>query len=79
MGKRIKKILWDFLKDFRWYLLFIPFILVIVIIGHISPVLGMLFSQAPLFIILFCGIPILLLGIIICFIKSRNDKNKRKH
>lgn len=79
MGKRIRRILLDLLKSFRWYLLFIPFILLLYLIGKLSPALAAGLSMVPLFFIFFLGIPILITGAIVCYLLSNDEKYNKKN
>ena len=67
MWKDIKEILFDFLKGFRWYLLFIPFFIILFILSKFNLTFGMVTVLVALLFLLFVPF-IFAFGTILSFI-----------
>ena len=78
MWKDIKEILFDFLKGFRWYLLFIPVLIFLFVFGRHN----LFIASLPIFIFL-CFILfspfILAFGTILSFIFNTDEREYKKH
>lgn len=79
MWEDIKEILLDLLKSFRWYLLIIPFLIIMYIWSRFNPAAGVL----PIFLILLL-VPfapcILVLGSILSFLfDTGGERECKKH
>ena len=73
MWKDIKEILFDFLKGFRWYLLFIPVLIFLFVFGRHN----LFIASLPRFI-LFSPF-ILAFGTILSFIFNTDEREYKKH
>lgn len=78
MWKDIKEILFDFLKGFRWYLLLIPFFIILYIYSKFNPTAGMITVLIALLFILFIPF-ILAFGTILSFIFNTDERECKKH
>lgn len=78
MWKDIKEILLDFLKGFRWYLLFIPALIFLFVFGRYNILVGFLPIFILLLFILFTPF-ILALGTILSFIFNTDERECSKH
>ena len=78
MWKDIKEILFDFLKGFRWYLLFIPALIFLFVFGRYNLFIAFLPIFIFLCLILFSPF-ILAFGAILSFIFNTDEREYKKH
>lgn len=78
MWKDIKDILLDFLKSFRWYLLLIPFFIILFIWSKFNPTVGMLPVFIAFMFILFIPF-IFAFGTILSFIFNTDEREYKRH
>ena len=78
MWKDIKDILLDFLKSFRWYLLLIPFFIILFICSKFNPTVGMLPVFIAFMFILFIPF-IFAFGTILSFIFNTDEREYKRH
>ena len=78
MWEDIKEILLDFLKGFRWYVFFIPVLIVLGIGCRYNSGFALFPILILICIVLFCPF-ILALGTILSFIFNTNERECRKH
>lgn len=78
MWKDIKEILFDFLKGFCWYLLFIPFFIILFILSKFNLAFGMVTVLLALFFLLFVPF-IFAFGTILSFIFNTDEREYKKH
>lgn len=78
MWKDIKEILFDFLKGFHWYLLFIPFFIILFILSKFNLAFGLVTVLFALFFLLFVPF-IFAFGTILSFIFNTDERECKKH
>lgn len=79
MWEDIKEILFDLLKSFRWYLLIIPFLIIMYIWSRFSPTSGLLLISISMCILFFSPF-IFAFGTILSFIFDTGDEREcKKH
>ena len=78
MWNDIKEILFDFLKGFRWYLLFIPFFIILFILSKFNLTFGMVTVLVALLFLLFVPF-IFAFGTILSFIFNTDEREYKKH
>lgn len=78
MWEDIKEILLDFLKGFRWYLVVIPFVVILFILSKFNILFGMIPVFVAFLFILFIPF-IFAFGTILSFIFNTDERECGKH